>query len=134
MLAVADLYAEGLVKLMVQVPDADPMAPGPSCARRLGDTIECTWSAERAPLEIAAFGVSKATALTALCASWGISPAEVIAFGDAPNDLPMLSWAGTAYAVANAHAPVLAATPLHTASNDEDGVAMVIETVIETLV
>jgi Cof subfamily protein (haloacid dehalogenase superfamily) len=127
---VDELYAEGLVKLMVQVPDDDPERAWAKLRPTLGDTIECTWSADRAPLEIAAFGVSKATALTALCASWGIEPADVLAFGDAPNDLPMLSWAGTAYAVANAHAPVLAATPLHTAGNDEDGVAMVIEMLV----
>jgi Cof subfamily protein (haloacid dehalogenase superfamily) len=124
------LLAEGLVKLMVQTPGDDPDTAWAKLRPSLGDLIECTWSAEQAPLEIATAGVSKATALTALCAAWGYSPAEVIAFGDAPNDLPMLGWAGTAYAVANAHAPVLAATPLHTASNDDDGVAAIIETLL----
>ena len=122
------LLIEGLVKLMVQTPGNDPGTAWEKLRPSLGDLIECTWSAEQAPLEIARAGVSKATALTALCAEWGYSPAEVIAFGDAPNDLPMLAWAGTAYAVANAHAPVLAATALHTASNDDDGVAAIIET------
>jgi hydroxymethylpyrimidine pyrophosphatase-like HAD family hydrolase len=40
-----------------------------------------------------------------------------------PNDLPMLSWAGTGVAVANAHPEVLAAADEVTASNDDDGVA-----------
>jgi Cof subfamily protein (haloacid dehalogenase superfamily) len=124
---VDELLAEGLVKLMVQTPGEDPDGAWAKLRPSLGDAIECTWSAEHAPLEIAAFGVSKASALTALCADWSVAAEEVIAFGDAPNDLPMLSWAGTAYAVANAHAPVLASTPLHTASNDDDGVAMVLE-------
>lgn len=127
---VDELLADGLVKLMVQTPGGDPDGAWVKLRPSLGEAIECTWSAERAPLEIAAFGVSKATALTALCASWNVSPEEVIAFGDAPNDLPMLAWAGTAYAVANAHAPVLASTPLHTASNDEDGVAAIIEKIL----
>ena len=70
---------------------------------------------------------SKAAALAELCAQWSVAPEHVAAFGDAPNDLPMLAWAGTAYAVANAHPAVLAATPHHLPSNDEDGVAQELE-------
>jgi hydroxymethylpyrimidine pyrophosphatase-like HAD family hydrolase len=44
-----------------------------------------------------------------------------------PNDLPMLRWAGRSYAVANAHPDVLAAAGGSTGSNDEDGVAAVVE-------
>ncbi len=53
--------------------------------------------------------------------------AEVIAFGDMPNDLPMLAWAGHAVGMANAHAEVLAAVDEVTATNDDDGVAQVLE-------
>ncbi|MCL2734419.1 MAG: HAD family hydrolase, partial [Actinomycetia bacterium] len=60
----------------------------------------------------------------------GVTAAEVVAFGDMPNDLAMLSWAGTSYAVANAHPHVLAATRYRTASNEEDGVAQVIERIL----
>jgi Cof subfamily protein (haloacid dehalogenase superfamily) len=127
---VDELLAEGLVKLMVQTPGDDPAGAWDKLRPVIGGTVEGTWSAERAPLEVAAYGVSKASALTMLCAEWGIAPEEVVAFGDAPNDLPMLSWAGTAYAVANAHPPVLASTPLHTAGNDEDGVAAVLEALV----
>jgi hydroxymethylpyrimidine pyrophosphatase-like HAD family hydrolase len=62
-----------------------------------------------------------------LCESHGIAAAEVAAFGDMPNDLPMLTWAGRAYAVANAHPDVLAAVDVKIPSNDEDGVAQTIE-------
>jgi len=51
----------------------------------------------------------------------------VIAFGDMPNDLPMLAWAGYAVAVANAHPDVIATADEVTASNDEAGVARVLE-------
>ena len=78
-------------------------------------------------VEISALGVDKATALAAFCAERGITAEEVVAFGDMPNDLPMLGWAGTAYAVANAHPEVLAAVSEHTASNEDDGVARVLE-------
>jgi hydroxymethylpyrimidine pyrophosphatase-like HAD family hydrolase len=56
-----------------------------------------------------------------------VTPSDVIAFGDAPNDVSMLAWAGTGYAVANAHAAVLASTPHHISSNDDDGVAQILE-------
>jgi HAD superfamily hydrolase (TIGR01484 family) len=78
-------------------------------------------------VEIAGPGVSKAVALAELCAERGVRSADVIAFGDMPNDLPMLAWAGHAVAVANAHPDVLAIADEVTASNDDDGVAVVLE-------
>jgi Cof subfamily protein (haloacid dehalogenase superfamily) len=78
-------------------------------------------------LEISAAGVSKATALARLCATHGIDRRDVVAFGDMPNDLPMLAWAGHGVAVANAHPDVRAAADEVTASNDESGVALVLE-------
>lgn len=78
-------------------------------------------------LEISAPGVTKAGTLAALCAERGIEAADVHAFGDMPNDLTILNWAGTGYAMGNAHARVLAAVARRTLSNDEDGVAVVIE-------
>jgi hydroxymethylpyrimidine pyrophosphatase-like HAD family hydrolase len=71
--------------------------------------------------------VSKATTLARLCEGHGIDAAEVAAFGDMPNDLPMLMWAGRSYAVANAHPEVLAAVDVTVAANDDDGVARTIE-------
>lgn len=78
-------------------------------------------------VEVAAASVTKALALETYCAARGVSPVGVIAFGDMPNDLPMLEWAGHGVAVANAHPEVLAAADEITASNDEDGVAAVLE-------
>ncbi len=78
-------------------------------------------------IEASAEGVTKASALADLAAGHGIPAAAVVAFGDMPNDLSMLAWAGTSYAVANAHPDVLAAVDHVIASNDEDGVAQVIE-------
>ena len=53
----------------------------------------------------------------------------VIAFRDMPNYVPMLAWAGHGVAVANAHASVLEIADEVTASNDDDGVAIVLERV-----
>jgi Cof subfamily protein (haloacid dehalogenase superfamily) len=93
----------------------------------VGDLVEATHSNGRGLVEMGALGVSKATALARFSAERGIGPEGVVAFGDMPNDLPMLAWAGTPYAVANAHPDVLAAVDLTTARNDDDGVALVLE-------
>jgi hydroxymethylpyrimidine pyrophosphatase-like HAD family hydrolase len=66
-----------------------------------------------------------------LATEHGIGASEVVAFGDMPNDLPMLVWAGHAVAVANAHPDVLAVADEVTASNDDDGVAVVVERVLD---
>lgn len=97
-----------------------------------GDLVEVTHSNPHdCLLEISARGVSKASALERYAAGHGIEAAEVLAFGDQPNDLPMLAWAGTAYAVANAHPDVLAAVSAITASVDDDGVAAVLERLLD---
>jgi hypothetical protein len=90
---------------------------------------EVSHSGGRGLLEIAPRGASKASALAWLCERRGIAASEVAAFGDMPNDLPMLAWAGHAVAVANAHPEVIAAADEVTASNDEAGVARVLERV-----
>lgn len=86
-----------------------------------------TFSNSDSLLEISAPGVTKAFGLERLAARHGISAEEVVAFGDMPNDIPMLVWAGRAIAVANAHPRVMGVADEVTASNDDDGVALVIE-------
>jgi hydroxymethylpyrimidine pyrophosphatase-like HAD family hydrolase len=71
--------------------------------------------------------VSKAFALEKLIEQRGITVDQVVAFGDMPNDIPMLTWAGLGVAVANAHEETKAVADEITLSNDDDGVAIVIE-------
>ena len=59
-------------------------------------------------VELAAPGVTKGAALAGLARRLGVAAADVVAFGDQPTDAPMLAWAGTGVAVANAHPAVLA--------------------------
>ena len=61
----------------------------------------------------------------------GIGPRDVVAFGDMPNDLPMLEWAGTSYAMANAHASVRDLADHLAPANDDDGVAVVLADLFE---
>ncbi len=119
-----------LLKLLAKHPDQDPDAFLAAALRVAGRQAEITRSSETALLEISGAGVSKASTLAKCCAERGVIAAEVVAFGDMPNDLAMLGWAGTSYAVANAHPAVLAATTHRTASNEEDGVAQVIERIV----
>lgn len=81
-------------------------------------------------LEILAPEVSKAKALQALTASWGMVRSEVMAIGDAPNDLAMLQWAGVGVAIGNACEPVKRAADLVVAGHDHHGVAEAIERAI----
>ena len=102
--------------------------------RGLGlDGIEATHSGASF-VEVAAAGVTKAWALAALCADLGIAAEQVVAFGDAPNDLPMLRWAGRGIAVANAHPTVLAAVREVAPSNVDDGVAVILEQLIAGII
>ncbi len=78
-------------------------------------------------LEICPTGVSKAIGLAAVAERLGVAAADVLAFGDMPNDVPMLTWAGHGVAVANAHEEVLAVVDEVTSSNDDDGVARYLE-------
>jgi hydroxymethylpyrimidine pyrophosphatase-like HAD family hydrolase len=78
-------------------------------------------------VEVTPAGVNKATALAELAGSVGVVARDVVAFGDYPNDVPMLAWAGHGVAVANAHPDVIEIADEVTASNDEDGVALVLE-------
>jgi Cof subfamily protein (haloacid dehalogenase superfamily) len=81
-------------------------------------------------VEISAAGITKAHTLELLCAELGIARYEVVAIGDQPNDIPMLQWAGRGVAMGNSHPAVLAAVHEHTASNLDDGVALVLESLL----
>ncbi|PKQ27311.1 MAG: haloacid dehalogenase [Actinobacteria bacterium HGW-Actinobacteria-4] len=78
-------------------------------------------------LEFSPVGVSKASALERFAARTGLTAADVIAFGDAPNDIPMLAWAGRSYAMGDGH-PAAKAVATHLAAPAaDDGVARVLE-------
>ncbi|MFF3542582.1 Cof-type HAD-IIB family hydrolase [Streptomyces platensis] len=120
-----------VIKLLAHHPELDPDAFLALAHTAAGDLATFTRSSPTALLEISGPGVSKAGTLARCCAERGIAPEEVVAFGDMPNDIAMLSWAGTSYAMANAHPDVLAATTRRTASNNDDGVAAVIERILQ---
>ena len=85
-----------------------------------------TWTSEKL-LEVMALSVNKREALEHLCKKFGFQAADVAAFGDQNNDCEMLSWAGFGVAVANAAPEAKKSADFVTASNDDDGVAAVLE-------
>jgi len=122
-----EIFDDDVVKLLVRHEDMDPEKFWAEVESHVGDTVTTTWSSTGALVEISAQGVSKASTLALLCEERGINPAEVIAFGDMPNDLPLLEWSGTSFAMANAH-PMVRELADHVApSNDADGVAATLE-------
>jgi hydroxymethylpyrimidine pyrophosphatase-like HAD family hydrolase len=126
--AVDTLISEPAIKLLLRHETMSADALLAEARAVVGPLAELSHSNSSEPLlEIAARGVSKATALAQLCEERGIGREAVVAFGDMPNDLPMLVWAGHAVAVANAHPEVRAAADEITAGNDDAGVARVLE-------
>ena len=122
-----ELFEQPVTKLLVRSVGAHPDEFLASAQAAVGDLVSMTRSSTDELLEISAAGVTKASGLERFARQHGITAGQVIAFGDMPNDLPMLAWAGHAVAVANAHPEVLAIAAEVTASNDDDGVARVLE-------
>ncbi len=80
--------------------------------------------------EIVVSGVTKASGLAKIAMICDIEASDAVAFGDGLNDLDMFSWAGCSVAMSNAHAHVLAKADVIAPSNDEDGVAVMLEALL----
>jgi len=125
------LHEAPFTKLIVLDPDQPPEVLLAQARSIAGGAVTLTHSG--APfIEISAPGVDKARALRHLAYDRRIPVSSIIAFGDMPNDLPMFDLAGYAVAVANAHPRVLAQANEITGSNDDDGVAAVLERLFAT--
>ena len=125
-----ELVAGPITKLLVRCQGMDSDTLLARARELLGDLATFTHSSVGGLLEVSGPGVSKALALEQLADEMDVKGDETVAFGDMPNDLPMLAWAGHSVAVSNAHPHVLEAVDEVTASNEEDGVALVIERVV----
>lgn len=123
----AEVIGRPATKLLVSHPGmrSDEMAEAARAV--LDSSVDITFSAGYGLIEIAARGISKASGLAKVAEWLGVSAERTIAFGDMPNDLEMLRWAGHGVAMANAHPLVLAAADEVTGPNTEDGVAQVLE-------
>lgn len=123
----SELLDDQTVKLLARHDSMEPELFWAETERLVGHLVTTTWSSLGALVEISAAGVTKASTLALLCDELGLSADEVVAFGDMPNDLAMLTWAGTSYAMANAHPSVLEVADRRAPSNQDDGVAATLE-------
>jgi Cof subfamily protein (haloacid dehalogenase superfamily) len=124
-----ELLSGPVLKLLALGEGTDPDAFVEAGAAVVGDRVNVTHSSFPL-LEISALEVTKASTLQLLADRLSVQAADVVAFGDMPNDLPMLRWAGTSYAMADAHPAVLACATHVAPGADEDGVARVLAGVL----
>ncbi len=118
----AELWPEPGLKLLVQARDVEPDLLRSAVSAAVGDDAVATWTLPGL-VEISATGVTKAVGLAGVAERLGVAAADVVAFGDMPNDISMLRWAGHGCAVAGAHPDVRAAADEVVGPHDEDGVA-----------
>lgn len=120
-----------VTKLIARTPPPARSGLAAEVQEVLGDRATVTHSTDESFLEISHPDVHKAAAVERLLEGRGIGSTEVVSFGDMPNDIELLRWSGLGVAVANAAPRVRAAADEVTASNDDDGVAQVIERILD---
>jgi Cof subfamily protein (haloacid dehalogenase superfamily) len=123
----AEVVGHPAVKLLVRHTGMTSGELAAAAGEIFGDVVDITYSTSIGMIEVSAHGVTKGTGLAEVADRLGLVADDVVAFGDMPNDLPMLRWVGHGVAMANAHPDVLAAADEVTAANSADGVAQVLE-------
>lgn len=126
-----EIVDDTVVKLLARHEEMRPEPFWQHVEEHIGDLVTTTWSSVGTLVEMSAHGVTKASTLERLCADLGIVAAEVVAFGDMPNDIPLLRWAGRSYAMSNAHTSVHASATDRAPSHDDDGVATVLASLFD---
>ncbi|KUJ49839.1 HAD family hydrolase [Streptomyces sp. NPDC093228] len=122
----ADLWSAPLNKVYIQHPTLGDDELAEAAEQAAGGLVGVTMAGEGI-VEILPLGLNKATGLSLAARRLGVKGADTIAFGDMPNDIPMFAWAAHGIAMANAHADVKAVADEVTLSNEEDGIAVVLE-------
>ena len=125
--SLADLLSAPAVKLLIRKSGALSADMAAALAPHIGIEGDLTYSTNNGLIEVVPLGISKATGIDEVARPLGILAQDVVTFGDMPNDVPMLRWAGLGVAMGNAHPDALAAADEVTVTNADDGVARVLE-------
>ncbi|MGW1722665.1 HAD family hydrolase [Streptomyces sp. NPDC002306] len=122
----SDLWTAPLNKIYIQHPTLtdDELA---EASRQAAGGFVSVAMAGAGIVELLPLGLSKATGLSLAARRLRLKAADTIAFGDMPNDVPMFAWAARGVAMANAHEELKAVADEVTSSNEEDGIAVVLE-------
>lgn len=122
------LPGEEVVKFLARERDVHPDEFLHTVRPAVQHLVSATHSAPAiALLEMAVPFINKAVTLAEYAKARGIPAADVVAFGDMPNDIQMLEWAGHGYAMASGHPEALKAANLVAPAFEDDGVAQVLE-------
>ncbi|MBW5483066.1 HAD family hydrolase [Streptomyces bambusae] len=122
----AEVWTAPLNKMYIQHPELDDDALAKVARETVGSLVDIVMAGPGV-VEILPLGLSKATGLSLAARRLKVKAADTIAFGDMPNDIPMFGWAAHGVAMANAHAELKAVADEVTTSNEEDGIAVVLE-------
>ena len=122
----SDLWTAPLNKIYIQHPTLGDDELADAARQAAGGFVTVAMAGEGI-VELLPLGLSKATGLSLAARRLGLKAADTIAFGDMPNDIPMFAWASYAVAMADAHEELKAVADEVTSSNDEDGIAVVLE-------
>jgi Cof subfamily protein (haloacid dehalogenase superfamily) len=123
----AALLSSPAVKLLVRAPGMTSEEMVAALGPAVGDAVDLTFSHPGGLVEASSPGITKATGLADVAGADGLDASDVVAFGDMPNDIEMVRWAGHGVAMGNAHPALIAVADEVTASNADDGVARVVE-------
>ncbi|MCC0578528.1 HAD family hydrolase [Streptomyces californicus] len=127
----AEMWTAPLNKVYLQHPELDDDALATAARAAVGSLVDVVMAGPGV-VEILPLGLSKATGLSLAARRLGVKAADTIAFGDMPNDIPMFGWAHHGVAMANAHDDLKAVAHEITASNEDDGIAVVLEELLRS--
>ena len=125
--SLTDLLSAPAIKLLIRKPGARSGDMAALLAKHVGLQGDITYSTNNGLIEVMPLGISKATGVAEVAHPLGIAADDVVAFGDMPNDVPMIRWAGLGIAMGNADPEVMDAADEVTAPNTDDGLARVLE-------
>lgn len=125
--SIDDLLSAPAIKMLIRKAGASSADMVAKLAKHVGIEADITYSTNNGLVEVVPLGISKATGVQEIARPLGLADTDVVAFGDMPNDVPMLLRAGLGVAMGNAHPDALAAADEVTARNIDDGVARVLE-------
>ncbi|QBJ96682.1 HAD family hydrolase [Rhodococcus sp. ABRD24] len=126
-MAPEDILSAPAVKMLIRAAGMSSSEMAATLRPLVGDRADLTYSTDNGLIEVSARGVTKASGLRLMAQRLEVRESGIVAFGDMPNDIPMLSMAGLGVAMENAHPEAKAAADEVTTTNSDDGVARVLE-------
>lgn len=126
-LSLDDICSSYVVKVLIRPEPGTGQPIVDHFVAHYGNEFTLTRSTDDGLIEISQAGITKGAVIAGLATGWGIDSARAIAFGDMPNDIEMLRWAGHSVAMGNADPAVKAIATEIAGHHDESAVGEVLE-------